>query len=1139
MKNPFIGQESFLKTHPKSFVHLHLHTQYSLLDGALRLDDLFKKAKKDNMPAVACTDHGNMFGAIDFYTKAIKNGIKPLIGSEVYFTPGSRFERRSQNKGQRISNQDGEENKHRIHHLVLLCKDEVGYRNLCKLISKAYLEGFYYKPRIDLDLLKQYNKGLIATTACLKGEVNYNFFIDEDEKAIEAIYKLQDIFQENFYLELQENGLQEQKKTNEKVIKFAKKENFNLVATCDAHYLEKDDAIAQEVLLCIQTGKTFEAEDRMKMTTQEFYFKTAQEMREAFSYLEEACDTTLKIADQCNLNFNWKDEQGRQIYHLPQFEVTNPEDHFKNLAREGLKKRFRRKDFKDKSFDLYSQRLEEELSLIIKMGFTGYFLIVADFIQWAKKEKIPVGPGRGSGAGSLVAYSLEITNLDPIEFQLLFERFINPERISLPDFDIDFCKIRRDEVIRYVTQKYGSDKVGQIITFGKLQAKAVLRDVSRVFGLAYKEADELAKLVPEELGISLKEALEKEPKILEWMNQDSRIKKIVEISERLEGLFRHASIHAAGVIITNEPLDHYSPLFKGKNGEQVVQFDKDFCEMIGLVKFDFLGLKTLTVLDNAVKLIHQKDPSFDLEEISFKDELTFKLIASGKCKGVFQLESDGMMELCKNVRPSSLEDITAINALFRPGPLGSQMDKEFSERKHGKKKIDYLFQELEPYLKDTYGIIIYQEQVMNIAREIAGYSLAQADLLRRAMGKKKPEEMEQHRSIFLEGALKKGYPKEKSLELFNLMEKFAEYGFNKSHAAAYAFIAYQTAYLKAHYPGEFFAALLSSEMDDLDKLLIYIEEARHFGFEVVLPSVNYSELTFTLTNNKIHFGLGAIKNVGEKAIENLLQVRKSGLFKSLEDFLKRVDLFLFNKKVIEALIFVGAFDEIHSNRKSLFETFPEIVQKLQKDKKTSHLASLMTFEEEEVLKDVVDFTNKEKLQFELEFLGSYLSAHPLDEIKDFMQDFKLPLNTYCGLVISKKVILSRKGPMSFVGFEELSSKKELIFFPKIHEKYSDLTLHEVYIVEGKEEQGKIFVESCFTFQEYLKNRIKGLKIYLQKEESFEELKKILLNHKGLVQTHLIIERPQGRYKMSLKNFDVFPSKDLTSSLRSFGKVEYF
>jgi DNA polymerase-3 subunit alpha len=696
MKNPFMHPEFSLKeAHPDSFVHLHLHTQYSLLDGAIRLKDLFAKAKDLGVPAIAMTDHGNMFGAIDFYTQAISNGIKPIIGSEVYFTPGSRFDRRPPKSSKKmLDTQDETEGKYQIHHLVLLCKNMTGYRNLCKLLSKAYLEGFYYKPRIDMDLLREHSEGLIATTACLKGEIAYNFFTDQDDRAAKAIHKLHEVFGDDFYLEIQRHGLEEEEVYN-KIIDYAKQNNYKLVATNDAHYMTKEDAAAQEVLLCVQTGKTFADEKRMKLTTNEFYFKTPEEMRSAFSDLPEACDHTLEIADKCNLEITWQDEDGKQIYHLPDFDRfietgESTEEYFRRESREGLEERFKgphfRKLVQEENWESelkpqYYERLEIEIDTILQMGFPGYFCIVSDFISWAKDHNIPVGPGRGSGAGSLVAYALQITNINPLPYNLLFERFINLERISMPDFDVDFCQDRRQEVIEYVTNKYGEENVGQIITFGKLQAKAVIKDVSRVFDLSFQEANYLSKLIPDELGITLSDALDKEPKLPELMEKDPKIRRIMNISLRLEGLLRHASIHAAGVIITNDPLVSYCPLYRGREGERVVQFDKDFSELIGLVKFDFLGLKTLTVIENASKLIRRDiRDDFDIEFIDTEDEEVFDLISDGNTTGVFQLESSGMKDLCKRLSPDTIDDITAINALYRPGPMGLGMHDEFIER---------------------------------------------------------------------------------------------------------------------------------------------------------------------------------------------------------------------------------------------------------------------------------------------------------------------------------------------------------------------------------------------------------------------------------------------------------------------------
>jgi len=794
------------------------------------------------------------------------------------------------------------------------------------------MEGFYYKPRADYELLREFSEGLVCTTACLKGEVGYNFFSDQDDRAIKAIEKLKDIFGDDFYLEIQENGIPEQQIVNRKVIEYARANNVQVVATNDCHYLTREDAAAQEVLLCVQTGKTLQDENRMKLTTNEFFYKSPAEMREAFHYAPDACDNTLKIADKCNVKFNWKDEKGNQIYHLPDYPIPTsetPSDYFRRESREGLEARFNGPHFiklreepnwESELKPKYIERLEGEIDMIVQMGFPGYFLIVSDFIKWAKNNGCPVGPGRGSGAGSIVAYALDITNVDPIPFNLLFERFINPERVSMPDFDVDFCQENRHRVIEYVTQKYGDERVGQIITFGKLQAKAVIKDVSRVYGLTFGEADIISKLIPEELKMTIDKALELEPKLTELMEQDSRIKQVINISRRLEGLLRHASIHAAGVIITNLPLVTYCPLFKGREGEKVIQFDKDFSEKIGLVKFDFLGLKTLTVIENATKFIKRdKDSTFDIESIDLEDPKVFEFISKGETVGVFQLESSGMIDLCKRIAPGSIDDISAINALYRPGPLESGMVDEFIEIKHGRKLTNYPFPSLEPVLKDTYGVIIYQEQVMNVARIVAGYSLGQADMLRRAMGKKKADEMAHHREIFLKGAAERNYNTETANDLFDKMEKFAEYGFNKSHAVAYSVISYQTAWLKYYYPAEFFAALLSSELGSMDKITQYISDAKHFDIEVLPPDVNESLWPFNVVGKNIRFGMGAVKNVGQNAVEEIVRERtENGPYTGFLNFCERINLKTVNTRVFESLIKVGAFDECEKmNRKTL------------------------------------------------------------------------------------------------------------------------------------------------------------------------------------------------------------------------------
>lgn len=1160
---------SFLQTHPESFVHLHLHTQYSLLDGAIRLKDLIHRAKELGVPAIAQTDHGNMFGAIDFYTQCKAAGIKPILGSEIYFTPGSRFEKGALKKQKVVGSQDEMESRHQIHHLILLCKNETGYQNLCKLLSRAYMEGFYYKPRADYELLREFKEGLICTTACLKGEVGYNFFTDQDDRAIKAVEKLHDLFGEDFYLEIQENGIPEQKIVNEKILKYANANDVQIVATNDCHYLTREDAAAQEVLLCVQTGKTLSDENRMRLTTNEFFYKSPQEMRESFHYAPEACNNTLKIADKCNIEFNWKDEAGNQVYHLPDYPIETDEtapDYFRRKSREGMQWRFggphfaklRLKDnWESEIKPTYLERLEDELAMIVKMGFPGYFLIVSDFVKWAKSNGCPVGPGRGSGAGSIVAYALEITNVDPIPFNLLFERFINPERVSMPDFDIDFCQENRHKVIDYVTKKYGEERVGQIITFGKLQAKAVIKDVSRVFGLTFSEADVLSKLIPDELKMSLEKALELEPKITELMDSDPRIKQVVNISRRLEGLLRHASIHAAGVIITNKPLVNYCPLFKGREGERVIQFDKDFSEKIGLVKFDFLGLKNLTVIENASNFIKRdKTPDFDIESIDLEDQNVYDFISKGETVGVFQLESSGMIDLCKRIAPGSIDDISAINALYRPGPLESGMVDEFIEIKHGRKLTHYPFASLEAVLKDTYGVIIYQEQVMNVARIVAGYSLGQADMLRRAMGKKKADEMAKHRELFLAGARERNYDTVVANDLFDKMEKFAEYGFNKSHAVAYSVISYQTAFLKYYYPAEFFAALLSSELGNMDKITQYIGDAKHFNIEVMPPSINESLWPFNVVLKNIRFGMGAVKNVGSNAVEEVLRERmENGPYTGFVNFCERVNLKVINTRVIESLIKVGAFDECEKlNRKTLLENLEMILAycKKRQEETARGLVSLFdmtsengasfnqTAEANLDIQEVSEFDDIERLGHEAELMGIYISGHPLDRyaslmkemstmpvahVQDFLGSDQKRHMTLSGKFTAKKMILTKKGDkMCFATLEDLSGKIECIVFPRAFAEFeSILNSDEPVLVEGvvnlQESPRKILADKIYRLKEHAENKITGVRISVSLEDLTEmklnKLRQVLLSYRGSTPLHMIFESSAGRARLPL------------------------
>ena len=1096
--------------------------------------------------------------------------------------------------------------RHEIGHLVLLCKNEKGYKNLCKIISKSYLEGFHYKPRADIELFKEYSEGLICLSACLKGEAGQKFLIGENEKATDALIKIHNIFKEDFYLEIQDHGIPEEKKVNAKIIEFAKSKNIPLVATNDVHYLKKDDSLAQDILMCVQGKKTFKDEDRIKFKTQEYYLKSTEEMLILFSEIPEALENSIKIANKCDLKLNWQDEKGNPVYHIPDFDIKTSEsqdEYFRRLTIEGMEKRFQGPHFKKIRQEVnwessvrheYIKRMNEELDMIINMGFAGYFLIVAEFIGWAKERKIPVGPGRGSGAGSIVAYALRITDINPIQYNLLFERFINPERISMPDFDIDFCQLRRAEVIDHVTELYGKERVGQIVTFGKMLAKAALRDVSRVLDLPYSEADVLAKLVPEELGITLEKALKTEPKFLELQDSDPKIRKIIEVSQRVEGINRHASIHAAGVIITNKPLVEYCPLFLGSGGEQVIQYDKKYSEKIGLVKFDFLGLKTLTVIAQATELIRKNyDPSFEIENIDLDDKNVFDFISKGETIGVFQLESSGMIDLCKRIKPDSIEDITAINALYRPGPMESGMVDEFVEIKNGRKKVNFPFLELEPVLKDTLGVIVYQEQVMNIARIIGGYTLGQADMLRRAMGKKLPEEMAQHKDLFSKGATKNNFDGQKAKELFDSMEKFAAYGFNKSHAVAYAFIAYQTGFLKYYYPACFFAGLLSSELDDIDKITTYIYDFVKFGREVLPPDINESKYLFDICGEKIRFALGAIKNVGEPAALEMESVRsEKGPFKGFLDFCKKCDLRIVNKRALESLIKCGAFDGCEvQNRKTLLqnlELFMTFGHKKAEERKAGqgnifdlvdslNESSILEKDGQIGIKEVKDFEFREKLDFEKNLMGFYFSGHPLDGYENLIEnissmkvidalrltekDYIKPSSegkkswssgnkrdlTLSGLLTVGRKMLTKKGEkMCSAILEDKSGKIECIVFPKVYQEFQRFfEKEEIVVMEGNvnllENPKKFFPRTIKKIKEVSEERISAIEVRAKLKDiegpKLKELKDLILLNPGTKPLVFYFETDEGIARMSLgKDFLVNPTPQLALKINDVFKT---
>ncbi|MFY9268161.1 MAG: DNA polymerase III subunit alpha [Candidatus Manganitrophaceae bacterium] len=1058
----------------QSFVHLHLHTQYSLLDGANQVDPLIEQAQKFGMPAIAMTDHGNLFGAIEFYSKAKKAGIKPIIGCEAYLAPRSRFDKEGVGAEDDYNDIGG---SNPYYHLILLAANETGYKNLMKLLTIANLEGYYYKPRIDKEVLRKHASGLIGLSACLRGEIPYLMARGYEKEALAAAGEYQEIFgKENFYLEIQDNGLEPQRVANKQLIDLAKKTGIPLVATNDCHYLHKEDARAHDIMLCLQTGKTVNMPNRMRFETQQLYFKSPQEMIKAFGEVPAAINNTLEIAEKIHLDLQFGN------FHLPNYQIpagTTRENYLGSLAVEGLARRFSRmKVDRLKLRPLYEERLTKELDVINKMGYAGYFLIVWDIINYARTSHIPVGPGRGSAAGSLVAYALAITDIDPIEYGLIFERFLNPERITLPDIDMDFCMDRREEVIRYVTEKYGPDHVCQIITFGTMAAKAAIRDVARVLELPYAEADKLAKLIPNTLNISLDEALAQEPRLKQAAEGDPKIGEVIDLAKRLEGLARHASTHAAGVVISDEPLVESVPLYRGSKGETVTQYAMGDIEKIGLVKFDFLGLRTLTVIDHAVRLVNEKgERTLQISQVPMDDPETYKLLGSGETTGIFQLESAGMRDLLVKMKPESFEDIVAILALYRPGPIGSGMVEDFIKRKRGQTKIHYELPQLADILKETYGVIVYQEQVMKIANVLAGFSLGEADLLRRAMGKKKPEEMAAQKARFIEGAKKNDIPNEKAVKIFDLMEYFAGYGFNKSHSAAYALITYQTAYLKAHHPVEFMAALLTGDMGNADKVVKYIGECRNIAIQILPPDVNESDRDFTVVRNGIRFGLAAIKNVGSGAVDVIIAARNAqGRFTSLFDFCRKIDPRKVNKRVIEGLIKCGAFDSTGAKRAPLMEVLERAMQEGAQRQKVKEAGQMTIFGGEAGSSDGVDaplpeipeWDDAQISKLEKEAVGFYITRHPLTPFIEIMKKRSATATEdlaaieedrevrICGVVVQEKVATTKRGDrMAYLRVEDLTGSVEVIVFPDLYQSSAPLFQQDIpLMINGMLDRGE-------------------------------------------------------------------------------------
>jgi DNA polymerase-3 subunit alpha len=989
-----------------NFTHLHLHTEYSLLDGANKIKQLAKKVKELGMSSVAITDHGNMFGAIDFYISMKKEGIKPIIGMEAY-----------------IHNQEelGDKSTKQRFHLCLYAKNEIGYKNLMYLSSQSYINGFYYYPRINKNLLRERSEGIICSSACLQGEVNWHLNLQNErnvkngakgyERAVEVALEYKDIFGDDFYLEIMRHGIGDQHFIDEQLIKLSQETGIKIIATNDTHYLEKHLAETQEAFMCIAMNKEFDDPNRLRHSVHEFFVKSPQQMSELFADIPEAIENTQEIVNKCNLEIKLGDPTPPNFKFVKEYaikdgvpELDNDADYFVYKCKEGLKKRLEL--VSEDRHQEYKDRLDYEMDIINSMNFPGYMLIVWEFIAESKKRGVPVGPGRGSAAGSLVAYSLEITDIDPMKYDLLFERFLNPERVSMPDIDIDFCQKRRGEIINYVVDKYGRNNVAQVITFGKLLAKGVIRDVARVMAMPYAQADAMAKLIPDELGITLEDAFKKEPKIKELINQDPQSKRVWEFSLALEGLNRNSGMHAAGVVMSNEELWHKAPLYKTtKDDSLVTQYSLKYLEDVDLIKFDFLGLKTLTVIDDALKLIKSRyDKDINFNKTDFNDPNIYKLIQSGATVGLFQIESSGMQSLNERLAPTNFEDLIAVLALYRPGPMESGMLDDFIERKHGRQTIIYDFPELEPILKPTYGVIVYQEQVMQIVQTIGGFSLGGADVVRRAMGKKIKEEMDKLKGEFAEGASKKGFDKQKAADLFDLIVKFAGYGFNKSHSAAYAMITFETSYLKTYYPQEFMSALLTSEADNTDKVVKYVDEVKRLGIKLLPPSITHSRIEFapkeTDDEKAILFGLGAIKGVGSKAIESILEAREDRIFTDLSDFIARIDTSKVNKRVLEALIKSGAMDSFDYSRAALLANIEKIVTAGAESARAQKMAENSLFgESEEMMRveieidDMPEYDPKMILQLEKETLGFYVSGHPLDEFRAQIDGVKYTLSS--------------------------------------------------------------------------------------------------------------------------------------------------
>lgn len=1135
-----------------NFVHLHTHTEYSLLDGASRITDLLDRCKELGMNSLAITDHGVMYGVVDFYKEAKARGIKPIIGCEVYIAPRSMTDKQSHADSNYA-------------HLVLLAKDQIGYKNLVKLVSLGFIEGFYYRPRIDYDILAQYSQGLIGLSGCLAGDIPRLLLSEQKKAAKELALRLESIFGKgNFYLELQNHGLEEQIRLNQMIAELSKDTGIPLVASNDVHYVRREDAEVHDVLLCIQTGKTIEDEDRMQFDSQEFYLKSPEEMRELFAFYPEAIENAVKIAEKCNVEFDF------DTVHLPKYDVPEgytSSEYLRHLCWQGVEKKY------PEITDEVKERLEYELDTIEKMGYVDYFLIVWDFIKFAKDNGIMVGPGRGSAAGSLVAYVLDITQIDPLKYNLLFERFLNPERVSMPDIDIDFCFERRQEVIDYVVQKYGENRVAQIITFGTMAARAVIRDVGRALNLPYAEVDRIAKAIPMELGMTIDRALEVNEELRDLYNTDPTIKKLIDTSRSLEGLPRHASTHAAGVVISKDPITEHVPLQKNDN-VITTQFSMGNLEQLGLLKMDFLGLRTLTVIRDTIELVKKnKGIDIDIDNIPLDEPGVYKMLSQGDTDGVFQLESAGMRQFLKELKPSHFEDIIAGISLYRPGPM-DQIPRYIDNKNHPE-SIEYTDPCLKDILEVTYGCMVYQEQVMQIVRDLAGYSLGRSDLVRRAMAKKDIKVMEEERhnfiygvedeegNVIIPGALRKGISEEQANKIFDEMMEFAKYAFNKSHAAAYALIAYQTAWLKYHYPVEFMAALMTSVMGNSSKVAGYIQYCRKKGIEVLPPDVNESYANFSVVGDKIRFGLAAVKNVGLSAIDSIIKAREQkGKFVSLLDFCEKVDGDGINKRLLESLIKCGAFDSLGAYRSQLMAVYEKILESVVQDRRKNLAGQISLFDQIptqqeqpmdfEILPDIKEFPKKVLLSMEKETVGVYISGHPLMEYKNILEKFTSTLDIQQssleeeammasnglkdgskvkvgGIIVEhKRKSTKNNNMMAFVTLEDLYGTIEVIVFPATYKKYSRLLENDsTVIIEGKlslreDEEPKILCDQVIPLTSSI-NRKLYLKIGKNKRIDINrQISPILRKYKGDIPVILYLE---ASGKQNLANRELWIRQD--------------